>query len=375
LNGSPERPTSNRKQEANLSQAPVIQEIVLSEVQDNPFNSRVFFEDEDVKNLASSINQLGLLQPVKVRRKGTAYELAYGHRRVRAARLLGWTTIPAEIAILSDEELFALSLAENLERDDLSDYEIGLSLSRLHKNFDKSYEEIGSLIGYSKQHISNLIAMTKLFNEEDLQRDPTLRDSLREISEHHARLLSRIDNGEGRANALHLIVTEGMSVRDLQRAMQKLGGWFYAEGPGPPDHPATPKRNSEENDISQIRRLLLWEYELPHTGDFQRFAHFHNFNGDFSIVPSYRPTRLYQGEDAYLEEKNWFYSVGPKVKARIEEMKVRFYGEVALALLTVSYDENGASHKAFGSVLFVKRRAWRIVHEHWSNMGHSDPLP
>jgi ParB/RepB/Spo0J family partition protein len=347
---------------------------MLNQVQDNPFNSRVFFEDEHMRRLASSINQLGLLQPVKVRRRGTAYELAYGHGRVRAARLLGWTTIPAEIADMSDEELCTLSLAENMEREDLSDYEIGLCLGRLHKNFNKSYDEIGSLIGYSKQHVSNLIAMTKLFDEEDLRKDPTLRASLLDISEHHARLLSRIDDRSGRANALRLIVSEGLSVRDLQRAMQKLGGWFDGEDSGPPDQAIAPEINPEENDVSQIRKLLISEYELPHTGDFQRFSHFHNFNADFSIIPSYLPTRLYEGKDAYLEERNWFYSIGPKVKAKIEEMKIRFFGDVALALLTVNYDEGGASYAAFGSVLFVKRRGWRIVHEHWSKMNRSGPL-
>jgi len=346
---------------------------MLSEVKDNPFNSRIFFEDEHVRNLANSINQLGLLQPVKVRRNGHAYELAYGHRRVRAARLLGWTKIPAEIANLSDEKLFMLSLSENMERDDLSDYEIGLSLSRLHKSFDKSYEEIGSLVGYSKQHVSNLIAMTKLFDEEELRKDPTLRDSLREISEHHARLLGRIDNGGGRANALRLIVSEGMSVRDLQRTMQKLGGWFDGEDPGLHDDVATPESNPEESEISKIRKLLLSEYELPHTGDFQRFSHFHNFNSDFSIIPSYLPTKLYEGKAAYLEERNWFYSIGPKVKARIKGMKVRFFGDVALALLTVDYDKDGTSRAAFGSVLFVKRRTWRIVHEHWSEKSFKHP--
>jgi len=348
---------------------------MLSQVQDNPFNSRVFSEDDHVKNLASSLNQLGLLQPVKVRRNGHAYELAYGHRRVRAARLLGWTKISAEISDLSDEELFTLSLAENMERDDLSDYEIGLSLSRLHKSFNKSYDEIGSMVGYSKQHVSNLIAMTKLFDEEELRKDPTLRDSLREISEHHARLLGRIDNGDGRANALRLIVSEGMSVRDLQRAMQKLGGWFDSEVPGPLEDAAAPESNPEESEISQIRRLLLSEYELPHTGDFQRFSHYHNFNSDFSIIPSYLPTRLYEGKDAYLEERNWFYSIGPKVKARIAGMKVRLFGGVALALLTVDYEKDGVSHAAFGSVVFVKRRTWRIVHEHWSKMNLSDSIP
>ena len=343
-----------------------IHDISIDQIQDNPFNSRLFFEEGRVSRLADSIEQLGLLHPVKVRRNGSAFELAYGHRRVRAARLLGWAKIPAEICDLSDEELLTFSLAENMERQNLSDFEIGLSFSRLHKKFSKTYDEIGTLAGCSKQHVSNLVAMTRLFDEEELRVDPSLGDLLLAISEHHARLLARIDDHEGRAKALRLTVSEGMSVRDLERAVQKLGGWFGGEGPTKGGGATTPDDVQEENDLSQIRRLLSLEYELPHTGDFQRFSHFHNFNEEFSLVSSYLTEKLFEGRDAYAQEKNWFYRVGPNVRARIKEMRVRFFCDVALATLTVSYSGKGVSGTRFGSVVFVKKRGWRIVHEHWS---------
>lgn len=339
--------------------------ISLDQVQDNPFNSRLFFEEGRVKRLADSIDQLGLLHAVKVRKKGPAFELVYGHRRVRAARLLGWTKIPAEVCNLSDQELLMFSLAENMERQNLSDYEIGLSFSRLHKEFNKTYEEIGTLAGFSKQHVSNLVAMTRLFDEEELRKDPTLRGLLFAISEHHARLLARIDGHDGRAKALRLAVSEGMSVRDLERAVQKLGGWFDGYEITTGGDATRPDYGKDEDNLSQIRRLLLLEYELPHTGDFHRFSHFHNFNEEFSLVSSYISKKLYEGRDAYALEKNWFYSVGPNVNAKIKEMKVRFFRDVALATLTVSYTGR-VSGTTFGSVVFVKKRGWRIVHEHWS---------
>lgn len=348
------------------SRQPTAQEVALDQIQDNPFNSRLFFEEGRVKRLANSIDQHGLLHPVKVRRKGATFELAYGHRRVRAARLLGWTQIPAEICTLSDEELLTYSLAENMERQDLSDYEIALSFSRLHKKFSKTYDEIGTIAGCSKQHVSNMVAMTRLFDEEELRRDPTLEGMLFAISEHHARLLSRIGDRDGRAKALRLTVSEGMSVRDLERAVQKLGGWFDGEDPATGGYTASIGDGHEENDLSQIRRLLLLEYELPHTGDFQRFSHFHNFDDQFSLISSYLTEKLFEGRDAYALEKDWFYSVGPTVKAKIRGMKVRFFNNVALATLTVGYSGESFSATTFGSVVFVKKRGWRIVHEHWS---------
>ena len=362
---------SSGEQLEERSRRPETREISLDQIQDNPFNSRLFFEEGRVNRLANSIKQLGLLHPVRVRENGPAYELAYGHRRVRAARLLGWTKIPAEVCSLSDEELLTFSLAENMERQDLSDYEIGLSFSRLHKKFSKTYDEIGSLAGCSKQHVSNLVAMTRLFDEEELRQDPTLGDLLLSISEHHSRLLARIDDHDGRAKALRLTVSEGMSVRDLERAVQKLGGWFDGQDPAIGEDATAPDDVQEESDLTQIRRLLSLEYELPHTGDFQRFSHFHNFNEEFSLVSSYLSERLFQGRDAYAEEKNWFYRVGPNVRARIKEMQVRFFCDVALATLTVSYSGKGISGTRFGSVVFVKKRGWRIVHEHWSKKASS----
>ena len=353
------------------SRPSTIQAVGLDQIQDNPFNSRLFFDEGEVQRLANSIDQLGLLQPVKVRKNGPFYELVYGHRRVRAARLLGWNKIPAEVDRLSDEELLVHSLAENMKRQDLTDYEIGLSFSSLHKKFSKTYDEIGALAGCSKQHVSNMVAMTRLLNEEELRRDPELGSLLLAISEHHARLLSRIDNQVGRVKALRLVVSEGMSVRDLERALQKLGGWFDSEDAGTGGKASASVPNQEGDDLSQIRRSLQLEYELPHNGDFQHFSHFHSFNEDFSLVPSYTSGKLYEGRDAYFQEKNWFYSVGPKVSARIREMKVRFFGDVALATLVVSYSGNGVAGTRFGTVVFVKRRGWRIVHEHWSRMSCS----
>lgn len=289
--------------------------------------------------------------------------------------MLGWATIPAEIDVVPDEDLAELSLVENMEREDLSDYEIGLSFREMHDSFGKSYDEIGTLVGYSKQHVSNLIAMTRLFDEETLRQNQGLRDSLYMISEHHARLLARIEGERERASALRLVLSEDMSVRDLQRTIQKLGGWFES-GQSPPTmvRPVN-GGNASNDDLSQIQQLLTSEYELPRKGNFQSFSNFHDFNGNFSLFSSFFPKKMYQGNDAFVKEKKWFFTIAPELRAKIREVSIRFFGDAALATLTVDYRGafNGkrVSRTTFGTVVFVKKRNWRIVHEHWSKKDSS----
>src|SRR5271170_1367377 len=110
------------------------------------------------------MDHFGLLSPIKARPKNNSqkYELIFGHRRVRAAKYLKWESIPAEIEMVSDEQMLNFSLAENLSRADLSDYEKALSYHRMHMQFGKKYEEIAKISGCSKQRISNYVRMVHL---------------------------------------------------------------------------------------------------------------------------------------------------------------------------------------------------------------------
>ena len=346
--------------------------IPLGRIVDNPFNSRLHYADGQVEKLAESMRQLGLLQPIKVREKGSVYELVYGHRRVRAARLLGWDTVSAQIEDVSDEELLRISLAENVERENLSDYEIGISLSRMHTKFGKQYDEIGAIVGYSKQHVSNLIAMTRLFDEELVRQDPELKHALCTISEHHARLLARIEDPGGRESALRLVVSEGMSVRDLQRTIEKLGGWFVDSRTMLGAADVATEVNGGDTDLVLIRKALRSEYELPYSGDFQSFSDFHEFNDHFSIFSAFSSKKLLKGEAGFRHEKKWFYSIAPKLKTSIHDVRIQAFGDFALATLSVDYkgtvEGKHMSWTTFGSVVFIKKKTWRIVHEHWSRM-------
>ena len=242
----------------------------------------------------------------------------------------------------------------------------------MHKEFGRQYEEIGALIGFSKQHVSNLIAMTRLFDEELVRQDPELKHALCTISEHHARLLARIEDPGGRESALRLVVSEGMSVRDLQRTIEKLGGWFVDSRTMLGAADVATEVNGGDTDLVLIRKALRSEYELPYSGDFQSFSDFHEFNDHFSIFSAFSSKKLLKGEAGFRHEKKWFYSIAPKLKTSIHDVRIQAFGDFALATLSVDYkgtvEGKHMSWTTFGSVVFIKKKTWRIVHEHWSRM-------
>jgi ParB family chromosome partitioning protein len=159
----------------------------VDKIDPNPFLLRLDYH-RNLEQLMNSLKLLGQLSPVRVRHHPQAdgrYQLIFGHRRLEAAKRLGWTTIKAEVVSANDEEMFLTALAENLEADSLTDFEKGLALKILNQKFGKSYEEIARLIGRSKAYVAQHIAMTNLFNEEQLKK-PEVRELLQHLTEGHA---------------------------------------------------------------------------------------------------------------------------------------------------------------------------------------------
>jgi ParB family chromosome partitioning protein len=350
-----------------------VQEIPISLLDDNPFNSRIDYAEEEVEKLKCSLAQVGLLTPIKVREKKGRYQVVFGHKRARAAKALNWATIKAEVSDTSDEEMCQLSLIENAVRNDLSDYEKAVSLSRLNKEFGKTCEEIGQELGLSKQHVSNYIKMLDLFDETTLSLDPFLRSAIYRITERHARVLARIADERARADALKLVVLENFSVRELERVLRNLGTWFSTRELQL--HSCSPKKvdvySPHSNDIAEINNALLKEFSLPGKGDFESFAEFHAYNAGFSIF-SYFPTlQRCEDDEAVKKERQWFSSVAPNFTIDLHDVSLQFYGQVAIVTLYVDYRDRRQAHcapfRTRGTLVFVNRRkSWKIVHEHFS---------
>ena len=362
-------------------------DIELSQLDDNPYNPRLQYDEEEVGQLAASLQHSGQISPIMVRRVKDRYQIVYGHRRVRAARRLSLRTIRAEVGSFSDRQMLELSLVENLHRKDLSDYEKGRALLEMH-NSGMTYEEISPIVGYSKQYISNLIRMTELFDGDALSTDPSIASQILRISEHHARLLLQIDDVEVRHRIMRLVVAENLSVRDLQRMIHKLRSWFGGSAGAAShmdrasdvgvlhNHGAEGSRvngDASTSDVEEVRRLLASEFSLPHKGDFEAFDNIHTFEGGFSIYSSFPPYQRYSGPDARSKEMHWFFHVAPHYRAVLRDVHVQSFGGTALVTCYVDYHgeprKDGIVTTARGTVVFVSTdMGWKIIHEHWSRL-------
>ncbi|MGQ9782200.1 MAG: ParB/RepB/Spo0J family partition protein [Nitrososphaeria archaeon] len=203
--------------------------INLDAIDPGPFETRL--SRKDINALSDSIKHCGQQIPIKVRpsKERGKFEIIYGHRRFEAVKNLGLQTIEAEIVEVNDEEAIISALVENLVRNDLSDYEKAVLFKKIHDEFNKTYEEIGIMIGKSKQYISNHISMLDLFGEERIRRDPAALSILMNLTEHHARILMRIRDEEERFRIASLVVKFNLCVRETDKLVGRVKSRFPKE--------------------------------------------------------------------------------------------------------------------------------------------------
>lgn len=196
-----------------------MEEIPLNVLDPNPFATR-FFRDTNIEGLAQSIRVQGQLESIGVRHKPqdpSRFQIIYGHRRVAAVKRLGLKTVRAEVKdVVDDRAMLQMAVVENLQRESISDYEKGLLFRTFSVHFNLTYEEIGRMIGKSKQLVSNHIAMTKLFSEKELKHDKTLEQYLFQITEAHARVLGRVSDPQERANLIKIAVRDHLCASELR---------------------------------------------------------------------------------------------------------------------------------------------------------------
>ncbi|WP_292900796.1 ParB/RepB/Spo0J family partition protein [Nonlabens sp.] len=192
-------------------------DLPLKDIDINPFQPRTSFNEEQLRELSSSIKELGVIQPITVRKKGFGtYELVSGERRCRAARLLGMETIPAYVRIANDQESLEMALVENIQRQDLDPIEIALSYQRLIEEIDLTQEQMSDRIGKSRSAIANYLRLLKL--------DPIIQTGIRDgfISMGHGRALITIESLEQQLDSYQKILSNGLSVRDTEKMVKEL---------------------------------------------------------------------------------------------------------------------------------------------------------
>jgi len=194
-----------------------IVELDLNSIEVNPFQPRTSFNEETLRELASSIRELGVIQPITVRKLGfNKYQLVSGERRFRASKLIGLQTIPAYIRIANDQESLEMALVENIQRQDLDPIEIALSYQRLMEEIQLTQEQMSERVGKKRSTIANYLRLLKL--------DPIIQTGMRDgfISMGHGRAILAIENQAEQLDIYEKIITSKLSVRQTEALVKNF---------------------------------------------------------------------------------------------------------------------------------------------------------
>lgn len=195
-----------------------ISEVRLDQIEANPFQPRSNFDEIALEELAVSISEIGLIQPVTLRKTGEdRYQIIVGERRCRAAQKAGLETIPAYIREAKDDGMLEMALVENIQREDLDPIEISLSYQRLLDECDYTQEELSSRVGKNRSTIANYLRLLKL--PAIIQK--SLRD--KEITMGHARAIINIEDEDIQEMICREIVENDYSVRKVEEIVRNLG--------------------------------------------------------------------------------------------------------------------------------------------------------
>ena len=188
-----------------------IVEINLSELRPNPYQPRKIFDDEALKDLAASIKEHGVFQPIIAKKSIKGYEIIAGERRVRASRLAGLEKIPAIIRDFSDTQMMEIALLENLQRENLNVIEEAVAYTAMLEKLGLTQEELSKRVGKSRSHITNILGLLKLPKEVQKMVIQNL------ITMGHARMLSKLEDNDKIIELANRIVNESLTVRDIEQ--------------------------------------------------------------------------------------------------------------------------------------------------------------
>ncbi len=208
---------NDNEQKANNSSVN-FNDIDINLIRLNPNQPRTNFNQKDISDLASSIKELGLIQPITVKQDQENYELISGERRLRAFKQLSIKTIPAYVRNANDQTSLEMALVENIQRKDLDPIEIAISYSRLIDELNLSQDEMSKRVGKDRSTISNYIRLLKL--------DPIIQSGIRDnfISMGHGRCLINIESKDQQILIYEKILRNSLSVRQTEKIVKELSG-------------------------------------------------------------------------------------------------------------------------------------------------------
>ena len=189
--------------------------VKISELRSNPYQPRKIFDQEALEELASSIKEHGVFQPIIVKKSIKGYEIIAGERRVKASEIAGLKEIPAIIRDFNDTQMMEIALLENLQRENLTAIEEAQAYKKLKDTLELTQEELAKRLGKSRSHITNMLGLLNL--PEKIQQDINSK----KISMGHARVLSKLDSEEQQNELEDIIINKGISVRELENLTQE----------------------------------------------------------------------------------------------------------------------------------------------------------
>lgn len=188
-------------------------EVNLSEVRSNPYQPRKFFDDDALEELAQSIKEYGVVEPVILKKSIKGYEIVAGERRCKAAKIAGLNTIPAIIKEFTDEEMMEIALLENIQREDLNPIDTAISISNILAVKNITQEEFSKKMGKSRSYVTNLLGLLNLPKSvQELVKNGKLSMSA-------ARSLSKIADEERVIELANKIIKEDLNVRDIEKIL------------------------------------------------------------------------------------------------------------------------------------------------------------
>jgi ParB family chromosome partitioning protein len=210
----------------------LVQEIPIAQIHPNPYQPRRVFDEDSLRELADSIRQVGVLQPIIVRQDSVdEYTLIAGERRLRAAQMVGLQSIPAIVRTPSEQQMLEMALIENLQREDINPIDAALAYKHLMDEFGLTQEQVAIRVGKSVPAISNTLRL--------LQLPDYIQDSIRSglISEGHGRALLMVRDPVQQRQLWQQITADGLSVRATELRARELRSGEQPINPGPRSYP------------------------------------------------------------------------------------------------------------------------------------------
>ena len=210
--------TSNVNSAATGGVVGSIAQLPLEQIEPNPFQPRVDFDDTALGELSTSIKEQGIIQPITVRKLGyDKYQIISGERRYKASKLAGLKTIPAYIRVANDQGMLEMAIVENIQREDLNALEVALSYKRLIDECGLTQEELSERLGKNRSTVTNFLRLLKL--------PPDIQASVRDgkISMGHARAILGVDDIDKQLYIYREILNKNLSVRDVELLARETG--------------------------------------------------------------------------------------------------------------------------------------------------------